>query len=66
MADLGNYDDFVPGEHVELVENGKTGFVHHNFQFPGEPWKFAIDFEDGTQGVYTTDELRYVEDDDEG
>lgn len=63
MADLGNRDDFEYGEHVARVSDGKRGFVHHSFQFPGEPWQFAIDFEDGTQAILTSDQLRSLEDD---
>jgi hypothetical protein len=61
MADTGRYDDFIPGEHVERLSDGRRGTVHHSLQFPGEPWKFAVDFEDGSQATLTSLELSSVD-----
>lgn len=62
MAEIGNYDDFLPGEFVERIADSKRGQVHHTFQFTDEPWKFFVYFEDGSQAGCTSDELRSVDD----
>lgn len=55
-----SYMKFIKDQEVERIVDGERGIVQGAFQFPDEPWRYAVEF-GGEIKPYNADEIREVE-----
>jgi hypothetical protein len=51
------FPEYAMNERVSRVSDQREGVVHHSYQFPGEPWKYVVDWAGDTRTTVEADEL---------